>query len=79
MYEASDLAGTAISNEHAHPTKWFTNANAEDNLIAIKKETQLDRHIAVSNYLYADGHVETISEDQIIQWVNQGFNFAKVY
>ena len=30
----------------------------------------------VSNYLYADGHVEGISGSQVKQWADTGFNFS---
>jgi prepilin-type processing-associated H-X9-DG protein len=30
----------------------------------------------VSNYLYADGHVEALPATQIKQWSDEAFNFA---
>ena len=51
-----------------------------DFLKAIKDEVQIDRHLGpASNYLYADGHVETIPDLDVIQWTEQSYNFAKVY
>ena len=43
-------------------------------------EVKINRHGGTSNYLYADGHVDTTPEETIVQWVNQGTvtsNFAK--
>ncbi len=34
------------------------------------------RITGVANYLFADGHVETIPATQIKQWADEGFNFA---
>ncbi len=33
-------------------------------------------HGGVANYLYADGHVDVISADQIAEWCDSGTNFA---
>jgi prepilin-type processing-associated H-X9-DG protein len=38
----------------------------------------IDRHPGpAANYLYADGHVDGISSEQIATWCNDGFNFAE--
>jgi prepilin-type processing-associated H-X9-DG protein/prepilin-type N-terminal cleavage/methylation domain-containing protein len=40
-------------------------------------EVAVNRHQGTSaNYLYADGHVDTITADQIEEWCNSGTNFA---
>jgi prepilin-type N-terminal cleavage/methylation domain-containing protein/prepilin-type processing-associated H-X9-DG protein len=40
-------------------------------------EVAVNRHHGTSaNYLYADGHVDAISADQIEEWCNSGTNFA---
>jgi prepilin-type processing-associated H-X9-DG protein len=44
---------------------------------AVKDEVAVDRHQGgVANYLYADGHVEMISAEQIAEWCDAAFNFA---
>ena len=43
----------------------------------VKREVAVDRHHGgVANYLYADGHVDTISATQIAEWCDAEFNFA---
>ena len=40
-------------------------------------EVAVSRHEGTcANYLYADGHVDTISADQIEEWCDAGTNFA---
>jgi prepilin-type N-terminal cleavage/methylation domain-containing protein/prepilin-type processing-associated H-X9-DG protein len=40
-------------------------------------EVAVNRHRGTSaNYLYADGHVDAITADQIEEWCNSGTNFA---
>jgi prepilin-type processing-associated H-X9-DG protein len=43
----------------------------------VKSEVAVDRHHGgVANYLYADGHVDAISANQIAEWCDAEFNFA---
>jgi prepilin-type N-terminal cleavage/methylation domain-containing protein/prepilin-type processing-associated H-X9-DG protein len=70
------------ADDHAHATKWFANWSVDpkqvvDAIEKIEKEVQLDQHLASANYLYADAHVETIAVEQIYEWVEAGFDFAK--
>jgi prepilin-type processing-associated H-X9-DG protein len=37
----------------------------------------IDRHLDAANYLYADGRVEQIPAETIIQWCLEGHNFAR--
>jgi prepilin-type N-terminal cleavage/methylation domain-containing protein/prepilin-type processing-associated H-X9-DG protein len=70
--------------DHVHCYSWFSAANvanrgAPDFLVykAVKAEVTLDRHPGkTANYLYADGHVDSISEEQIATWCSEGYNFA---
>jgi prepilin-type processing-associated H-X9-DG protein len=44
---------------------------------AVSAEIALDRHPGkTANYLYADGHVDSISDEQIAAWCSDGYNFA---
>jgi prepilin-type processing-associated H-X9-DG protein len=42
----------------------------------IKEDVQTDRHGSHANYLYADGHVQQLSENEVDVWVQANFNFA---
>jgi prepilin-type processing-associated H-X9-DG protein len=70
--------------DHVHCYSWFSAANlankgAPDFLVykAVSAEVTLDRHPGkTANYLYADGHVDSLSEEQIATWCSEGYNFA---
>jgi prepilin-type processing-associated H-X9-DG protein len=65
--------------DHAHCSKWFTAANIAAGTVwdTMLTEVQPDGHEATANYLYADGHVETIAATIIAAWAAAGTNFAK--
>ena len=69
--------------DHVHASQWYDASNIASNLVwpYILSEIKPDRHGPSSNYLYADGHVETIPEETVFQWVQrdiaQGTSFAK--
>lgn len=76
MFEASEL-----HTDHVHSYDWFTEPNLLDNRVfeAVSHDVAVDRHSGnMANYLYVDGHVRSISVEQISQWCQQPFNFARV-
>ena len=78
IFEAGNTVESGF--DHIHSWEWFTTRypTAEDSLAQIQREVVIDRHIGnVANYLYADGHVDSISADQINAWTIERFNFAK--
>lgn len=66
-------------NDHVHSFSWFTTSRIKAGLVfqAISAEVAVDRHGGSTHFLYADGHVELISIQQIDEWATQPFNFAK--
>lgn len=79
-YECLDNLGlTAACYDHVHAKTWFTRSHIEDKTVwaTIQGEIQTDRHERTANYLYADGHVDAISVEQIRTWADEGYNFAK--
>jgi prepilin-type N-terminal cleavage/methylation domain-containing protein/prepilin-type processing-associated H-X9-DG protein len=70
--------------DHVHCYSWFSAANLANReaphyavFKEVEKEVALDRHPGkTANYLYADGHVDSISEEQIATWCREGYNFA---
>ena len=88
-YEATDN----VHMGHTHSHTWFGTRNLQRNATenAVWEaiggeeygEVATDRHAGnVANYLYADGHVETITSEQIFRWTveptpEHPFNFAK--
>jgi prepilin-type processing-associated H-X9-DG protein/prepilin-type N-terminal cleavage/methylation domain-containing protein len=77
--EASDQLAVGATKDHCHPFNWFSATNITNGtvLTAMQAEVQTNRHAGQSHYLYADGHVDGISEAQIAEWVNESSNFAK--
>jgi prepilin-type N-terminal cleavage/methylation domain-containing protein/prepilin-type processing-associated H-X9-DG protein len=65
--------------EHAHCSQWFSDLNLSLKRVpsAVKSDIKLDRHSNGSHYLYLDGHVEFIPEEQILAWIESKTNFAK--
>ncbi len=65
--------------DHAHASKWFELLNVKTGLVqyTVEQDICLERHATGSHYLFVDGHVESISGDQIRQWVADGVQFAK--
>ena len=78
-------ARLGLNYDNVHPYTWFNQQNMANRdaphyavLKAVQTEVAIDRHSGeVANYLYADGHVATISAAQITQWCSEGFDFAK--
>jgi prepilin-type processing-associated H-X9-DG protein len=70
--------------DHVHCYTWFSEANLALKgpphhavYKAVEAEVAVDRHPgSTANYLYADGHVESIASEQIAAWCSEGFNFA---
>lgn len=92
VFTLSDDKGTAVTEDHTHSAGWFRPADpadtAEKRWRRICSDIQPDRFggrrgdpaerrlSGVSNYLYADGHVEALPATQAKQWSDDQFNFA---
>lgn len=87
VFTSSDRKGTAITEDHTHSRNWFKLPTGRWNRILA--DIQPDRFSGApptappeahatgyANYLYADAHVELIPGQQIMQWTNEGINFA---
>jgi len=86
MFEGA--AGVHV--EHTHSHDWFSTYNLRRNgpeqryvWKAITAEVDVDRHHgSLANYLYADGHVQTIPSERLYKWTiepeeTNPTNFAK--
>lgn len=73
-----------VNFDHVESPEWFSAYNLKRNDAAkravwnaVTDEVRVDRHHGgLANYLYADGHVDMISADQIAEWCDSGLNFA---
>ncbi len=85
IFEGSEqrLPVNDITQEHVHCSLWYTPTRVANGVVwdYMVAEIAPDRHTKTANYLYGDGHVQTIAEDTISAWVKQdifdGTNFAK--
>lgn len=83
LFERSDER--AESDDHCHPSTWYSSTYVSHGIVWEHMLTEIDpaRHQSTSNYLYADGHVATIPEQTVYEWVQQdikdGTNFAKPF
>lgn len=85
LFEISDRHGAAVANDHTHGKSWFNEPDPQKRWTLIVADIQPDRHggtgnpngtAGVSNYLYADGHVEALSPTVVREWSDAGINFA---
>jgi prepilin-type processing-associated H-X9-DG protein/prepilin-type N-terminal cleavage/methylation domain-containing protein len=79
-YECSEsLALDAACFDHVHAKNWFTRTHIEQGTVfkTIQGDVEVERHLGGANYLFADGHVDSISKEQIGKWAEEAQNFAK--
>jgi len=78
VFEGANARIVEVLNEHVHSYAWFTSRNIRDEQVwtTVKGEIQPDQHQTCANYLFADGHVETIASQTIQGWCDVGYNFA---
>ena len=65
--------------DHVDSYDWFTPENINDGTVFdfVSHDIAVFRHHGTSaNYLFVDGHVETISANKVSGWCQQPFNFA---
>lgn len=79
LEKTQDPANIERYNDHVHSFNWFNTSIINDGEVVstIEKEVAIDRHSGASHFLYANGHVELISVEQIEEWAKQQFDFAK--
>jgi prepilin-type N-terminal cleavage/methylation domain-containing protein/prepilin-type processing-associated H-X9-DG protein len=73
-----------VHYDHVHCYTWFSATNMANRAAPhyaifkqVEAEVAVDRHPGkTANYLYADGHVDIISSEQIAAWCSEGYDFA---
>ena len=70
------------ADDHTDSPEWFdpwptTDDQKSQTLEKIHAQVALERHSGSSHFLYADGHVELVSDSQVWEWVDQPFDFAR--
>ncbi|MBN2023459.1 MAG: DUF1559 domain-containing protein [Pirellulales bacterium] len=74
MFESADEMGTSLQGDHTHSRLWFAKPGKEWE--RVQQDICPDRHAGTANFLYVDGHVETISAEELGRWTAGGYNFA---
>lgn len=83
MFEAAekwqDDPQLYVKNEHVHAADWFNEFNVQRGWVmwAIEQDVAVKQHQECANYVFLDGHVETIPSSQVEQWVAEGVQFAR--
>lgn len=93
VFTSADVMGTGWQADHAHCRTWFQPQPPDNLAwMRILKNVQADRFFGVrgdvfddpdkhvsgyANYLFADGHVESIMAGQVRQWADLYQNFAR--
>jgi len=73
----------AITDEHVHCSLFYDPFRVDNNLVVnfIQLEIELSRHLGGSNYLFADGHVDSVSQsffESVVQRdIANGTNFSQ--
>ncbi len=72
LFEGANT-GRAAQDDHVHTSTWYApgdiaNGTVWDTMIA---EMNPNQHGDSANYLFADGHAETIAQDTVYGWVVQ--------
>ncbi len=65
--------------DHTHGPDWFRWYPIRKDRVykSIAAEIQLARHGEGAHFAFADGHVELVTEGQVAEWIETGFDFAK--
>jgi prepilin-type N-terminal cleavage/methylation domain-containing protein/prepilin-type processing-associated H-X9-DG protein len=81
LFEGSEYRETQL--DHVHCSTFYKPSRIRRDKVwdFMVAEIAPSRHLGSANYLYADGHVTSVSENELRNWVNSdiahGTNFAK--
>jgi prepilin-type processing-associated H-X9-DG protein len=82
LFEGADY-GRTVEDDHVHTSTWYAPVDVEQGTVidVMIAEINPTQHVTCANYLYADGHAETVSFDTFLSWVQAdiaaGTNFAR--
>jgi prepilin-type N-terminal cleavage/methylation domain-containing protein/prepilin-type processing-associated H-X9-DG protein len=72
LFEGADT-GRKVTDDHVHTSAWYASSDVASGLATVMARMQLEinpaQHDTCANYLYADGHAETVSVSTFTQWV----------
>jgi len=70
VFEISDRQGASTGQDHTHSRNWVNGWNS------VMDDIQPDRHGVTANYLFADGHVESLKAAPLKKRIEAGDNFS---
>ncbi len=82
MFEGANY-GRTVEDDHVHTSTWYAPSDIAQGTVinTMIAEINPTQHVTCANYLYADGHAETVSYDTFQSWVQAdiaaGTNFAR--
>jgi len=82
LFEGADT-GRTVQDDHVHTSTWFAPGDIQNGVAwaTIIAEINPTQHADGANYLFADGHADTVSEKTFVGWFNQSIatktNFAR--
>jgi prepilin-type N-terminal cleavage/methylation domain-containing protein/prepilin-type processing-associated H-X9-DG protein len=82
LFEGANY-GRTVEDDHVHTSTWYAPADIRQGTVinVMTAEINPAQHVTCANYLYADGHAETVSYDTFLSWVQTdiaaGTNFAR--
>ena len=82
LFEGANY-GRTVEDDHVHTSTWYAPADILQGTVlnVMIAEINPTQHVTCANYLYADGHAETVSYDIFLGWVQAdiaaGTNFAR--
>lgn len=74
FFEGAHARTTAPQSDRAASWDWYGNPNFQIVWNKVTADISLDRHGDCSNYAFVDGHIETIPETTVYDWVRADFN-----
>lgn len=89
VFTGADARGVGYGQDHTHSRTWFMSPSGTYPRVLAdivpdrfggkpnSRPTDPGRAGGTANYLYLDGHVETLPASQIADWSAAGVNFAK--
>ena len=77
LFEGADT-GRLVTDDHVHTATWFAPSDVLNNNVwpVITAEINPTQHVDCANYLFADGHAETVAINTFASWVQQDIAYV---
>lgn len=73
VFEGAEERDYSVLSEHVHSSLWYSPVRIAMGKVwtFMTAEIKPEAHTQSANYLYGDGHVETISVQTLSEWVDR--------